>query len=196
MKAADTLRMFGSQVGQGWAKFGLWMALAAIAVLAFGVRYQLTFNTTPSLPIKVAIVERGNLDFQRGDLIALRWESGQYIPKGLELVKRVVGMPGDEIKRVATCPGASDAVRFDGCMVVAQHTQLPVRRYTRDFLPLAALDLIALGAAVDAGQPPHITIPREHYFVKGDHLESLDSRYAALGLVRAGQIVGKVVWSW
>lgn len=158
-----------------------WVVVVIAVVLAiFASRYTLTVNTTPSLPIRLAIVERGAYPKDVGQLLAFRSVGHGPLPKGLVLVKRVLGMPGDHVSHQ---PSASPV--YQGVTQVehgAQVREQPVRRLSRSFTPLA------IG--------PTGRIPDMHYHVGGDHPDSFDSRYSLMGWVRADQVVGTVVWAW
>ncbi len=169
-----------------WSYFKLqawWMLSLCVLAVAFGVRYQFTINLTPSLPYSVAIIEKGNLKLARGDIAAFTWQGGWPFPAKAELMKRVVGMPGDVVLRL---PHA-DTERYYAWHQVKtpQGVAMPavaVRRFSRGHNPLPE-------GAVGV-------IPDQQFFMQGDHPDSLDSRYANPGWVRADQLVGKVVWAW
>jgi conjugal transfer pilin signal peptidase TrbI len=157
-----------------------------MGVLALGTKYQLTVNTTQSLPIHVAVVEKGNLRIKRDDLVAFRWVGSAPLPKGLELVKRVVGQPGDRVRIdpvndvnfPPSCQGDLVAISPEGQEIA----RMPIKSFTRTGEPLK--------------RGPVGVVPDQQYVVSGDHKDSLDSRYMEPGWIRADQIVGKVVWSW
>lgn len=158
-----------------------WVALfIAVVLVAFSGRYTLTFNTTPSLPIRVAIIEKGVFPTQVGQMVAFRSVGYGPVPKGLVVVKKVMGLPGDLVTHIAPTQAAHQAVAViqHGEQVVEQ----PVRRLSRSFQPLP------LG--------PAGRIPDMHYHVGGTHPDSLDSRYGFMGWVRADQVIGTVAWAW
>ena len=47
------------------------------------------------------------------------------------------------------------------------------------------------GRALEAMRP--VTIPAGHYYLHGDHVDSHDSRYAEIGLVPRGRILGRAL---
>jgi type IV secretory pathway protease TraF len=158
-----------------------WVVVAvAVALAIFASRYTFTVNTTPSLPIRVAVIERGVYPKDVGQLLAFRSEGHGPLPKGIVLVKRVLGMPGDHVRHQPSAGPAHQGVT----QVVhgAQVSEQPVRRLSRSFTPLAT--------------GPTGRIPDMHYHVGGDHPDSFDSRYALMGWVRADQVVGTVVLAW
>lgn len=167
------------------------MALLAmlLGLLAFGVRYQLTFNTTHSLALHVAVVDKGNFELKHGDLVAFRWTGDKPVPKGLELVKRVVATEGDStrIDAIEALQSVDYPPMYQGEMVATSPSGQELAR-------------VAIKSFSRAGEPliagPTGVIPEQRFMVLGDHPDSLDSRYAQPGWVRADQLVGKVVWSW
>lgn len=173
-----------------WKSWAWWLTIPVVAILCFAIRWQLTFNMTPSLDIHLAVIERGNHGFNHGSLVAFGWIGGPPIPNGLEVVKRVVGLPGDQVQPLNGCAATeSTPYLYDGCIRISsaqgqELAVLPVKRYRRDgHTPLKRI-------------PFEGRIPAEHYFVMGDHPDSLDSRYANTGLVTTSQTLGKAVWVW
>jgi conjugal transfer pilin signal peptidase TrbI len=164
-----------SSRGLAWGAAGI-----AVAIAIFAAKYTLTINTTPSLPIRLAIIEKGTFPNQVGQLLAFRSAGYGPLPKGIVVVKRVLGVPGDTVSHIpATTPAHQAITRVaHGQTVIEQ----PVRRLSRSFAPLP------LG--------PSGRIPDMHYHVGGDHPDSFDSRYALMGWVRADQVIGTVVWTW
>jgi conjugal transfer pilin signal peptidase TrbI len=160
----------------------VWLPLMlALGITVFAVHFTFTINTTPSLPIKVALIERGTWPAKAGDLVAYRSTGAGPVPAGIVFVKRVAGMPGD----IVTCEPATDPALH--CVTVVRSangivTRQPVRRFSRQFMPLAP--------------GPVGVIPDQHYHVAAEHPQSFDSRYALMGWIRADQVVGKVVWAW
>jgi len=159
-----------------------WPALAiGLLISMVAIKFTITINMTPSLPFRVAIIERGSWPQKVGDLLAYRSNGTGPVPAGIVLIKRVVGMPGDSV----VCE-ASAEVRYQCIDVVRTRsglvTRQPVRHLSRSFHPLE--------------RGPVGVIPDMHFHVGGDHQDSFDSRYALMGWIRADQVVGKVVWSW
>ncbi len=171
-----------------WKNWAWWISLPVVLILAIAIKYQVTINMTPSLPITWAVIERGNLTLKHGDLVAFRWTGQGPIPQGLELIKRVTGMPGDTVHRNTNCQAATDqADLYSMCMDVRTSSgqllgSFPVKKYTRQ------------GAPLQAGAFEGV-IPAEFVFVSGDHPDSLDSRYALTGLIGSSQMLGRSVWA-
>ena len=139
----------------------LWIAAA---YLAFGRSYLIAFNLTESLPGTLFLIERGTLP-SRGDLVAFRWQLNGPYPQGSLFVKRLIGMPGSIVST------------RDRDFFVDGH---PVGRAKERARTGELLEIGAVG-----------TIPEAHYYVAGEHPDSLDSRYRLTGWVARQQIVGR-----
>jgi signal peptidase I len=103
----------------------------------------------------------------RGDIIV--FESSLVDENGIhkKLIKRIVGLPGDAI-----------AIHDGYVWLDGKKLDEP---FTRDGETIGNMD--------------EIKIPEDDYFVMGDNrLVSLDSRSPEVGLVRKGDIVGKVIF--
>ena len=123
-------------------------------------------NWTPSIPYHVVYIER-DASVRRGDLVVFRFEGGEVANhfKGQRFVKRIAGMPGDEI----TLQGRHVFIN-DNPVGIA-------RARTRDGTNLEAIE-------------PRV-IPAGQFYVQGSHEMSFDSRYRVNGLVRSDQIIGR-----
>ena len=138
----------------------LWVVAAH---LAFSRAYLVAFNLTESLPGTLFLIQKGTLP-NRGDLVAFRWQANWPYPQGSLFVKRLIGMPGSIVS-------ARDRDFFvDGD---------PVGRAKERARTGEALEIGAVGM-----------IPEAHYYVAGEHPDSLDSRYRLTGWVARQQIVG------
>jgi conjugal transfer pilin signal peptidase TrbI len=134
-------------------------------------RVPVLFNWTPSLPYRVALVQYGAHELQRGDFVVFAFAGDARIDypglSGQPFFKIVRGMPGDTV----TVSGRTVAV--NGQIVGVAKTRTLDRR---------PLDPIA----------PTV-IPPGYFYVQGTSPDSFDSRYRASGLVRAEQVLGTVV---
>lgn len=159
-----------------------WPALViALVISMVAIKFTFTINMTPSLPFRLAIVERGAWPQRVGDLLAYRSNGQGPVPAGIVLIKRVVGMPGDKVScepSMQTQYQCIDVIRTQSGL----ETRQPVRHLSRSF------------KALERG--PTGVIPDMHFHVGGNHPDSFDSRYALMGWIRADQVVGKVVWAW
>jgi conjugal transfer pilin signal peptidase TrbI len=175
---------------QGWKGSAWWLCWFIILPLAFAIKYQLTFNLTPSLPFKLAVVEKGATRVERGDLIAYRWHGGGPIPAGLEMVKRVAGVAGDRSELVPLALSAGEFAPSRSHLY-----ELVLRSANgQELLRLKVKQYARTGQPIEPNRGGVVT--KGHYFVTADHPDSLDSRYALTGLIGAEQLVGKVVWLW
>jgi conjugal transfer pilin signal peptidase TrbI len=134
-------------------------------------RVPVLFNWTPSLPYRVALVQYGPHQLQRGDYIvfAFAGEARATYPglNGQPFFKIVRGLPGDTV----TVSGRMVAV--NGQVVGTAKTQTFDRRPLDPITPTV--------------------IPPGHYYVQGTSADSFDSRYRASGLVRTEQVLGTVL---
>ena len=130
------------------------------------------FNWTPSLPYKVAVIEYGHKQsLERGDFIIYAFDGdATHLYPGLRaqpFFKQIGGVPGD-------------CVTIVGRQVFVNGRNVgTAKAATFDHHPL---DPIAA-----------TVIPAGHYYVQGTHPDSFDSRYRASGLIRADQVIGKVI---
>jgi signal peptidase I len=150
--------------------------LAAIVVMSTGVRaYAAEAFVVPSgsmLPtLQIGdrlIVDKLSSTVRRGDIIVFRRAPGDHDPQFTDLVKRVIGLPGETIY------SRGNTILIDG------------KPISQPWLP--ALTGICSQAAADV---PTTRIPKGRYFVMGDcRGNSSDSR--AWGTVPASNIIGKV----
>lgn len=144
--------------------------ILAMAVWATTLHF-VAFNLTDSVPEHVILLQRGAA-FGRGDLVMFD-SRATGAPAALNIVpwlKRVKGMPGDTV-----------SVR--GREVWVNDTLIGIAK-----------------ERTGRGKPLHIAapgvIPPGHYFVSGNLENSLDSRYAEVGLIRHEQIRARGVGLW
>lgn len=173
-QASDSLRDLLRHARQRWYLYLPLLAIWSLAYLRLFVLATpltpLLFNWTPSLPYHVALLRPSALPPARGHYIVYRFEgaaTSRY--PGLRhqpLFKQVSGVPGDQV-----------AVAGRRIYVNGRYVGTAKPR-TFDGWPLAPI-------------APTV-IPHGHYFVSGSSPDSFDSRYAASGLVRAEQIIGRV----
>jgi signal peptidase I len=163
-----------------------WLVVVAVAVLiAGGLRafvVQAFFvpsgSMLPTLQIgdRILVLKLG-YTIHRGDIIVFRRTPADTSTSDSDLVKRVVGLPGETIS------SRGDTVLIDG------------KPIEEPWLPLLGEQVTQQGdvdCAQSAFEIPRTKIPANHYFMMGDcRGDSVDSR--VWGTVPASYIVGKVV---
>ncbi len=133
-----------------------------VACAAYG--WGVTENMTDSLPGHVYVHRKGEA-FGKGDLVAYRWQGGATYPRGTIFIKKIVGVPGDIVKTAGRAVWVGD-----GYVGMAK----PFSKAGVALQPAA-------GGVIGEGE----------YFVATGHPDSLDSRYALSGNVKAFQIIGR-----
>ncbi len=133
-------------------------------------RVPLLVNWTASLPYRVAWLERGVTQFDRGDFVLYA-----FTGKAVSEYPGLAGQPFFKI--VAGVPG--DPIRLDDRNVFVANDYV-------GFAKLRTFDGRSL-TPVDS-----TVVPAGHYYVRGTDADSFDSRYQEAGFVAPDQIVGKV----
>lgn len=152
-----------------------WLRLAMLASILVGLlafqaygealqRYRFAINQTESLPYWAFIADQSRRTPHRGELVAFVPPKTPFYPEGMVFGKIVAGVPGDRIE-----------LRGREVFVAGKSVGLAKPR-SRTGL---AVDPIAPGV-----------IPADHYFVMTPHPDSLDSRYAMIGLIPHARILG------
>jgi conjugal transfer pilin signal peptidase TrbI len=145
------------------------LTFAALVVGIFVVgattsRYQFGVNLSESLSDWGYLVDTENTAPARGDYVQFFPVRNRFYPSNTPFVKRVAGVPGDEVRLVGRD------------VFVAGHLVGRAKPFARDGRPLTPT---AQGI-----------IPAGRYFVVGDHVDSYDSRYADIGWVGRDRIRG------
>ncbi len=144
------------------------LPLVYAPIARFSDNHALLINASLSLPhwafwlTKNGTIERGSLVFFEPPASSLIVQ--HFGEKPLIFGKRALGFPGDEVRHV-------------GSEVFINH-----RRIART-KPRSRLGLELLSG-------PEGIIPENCYYVGTDHIDGFDSRYAAIGWVCIGQIIG------
>lgn len=133
--------------------------------LVFASYFSLAFNVSNSLPGTLFIVQKGNLEVHRGDLVAFQWEGADFYNKGSLFLKRIVGEQGDSV------------------------TEKQREFFVNGLSMGVAKEFSKTGKPLSVGKTG--VIPEGEFYVAGDHKDSLDSRYAVTGWIHKRQIAGK-----
>lgn len=148
------------------------IGVVALIVVVARPFFTVGINLDHSLPGHVFLIHKGEMP-ERGQFVAFRFQGFEpYFPAGATFVKILVGMPGDVVSAVD-----------EAC--------IEYRVYSPSF-----------GTVIGCAKPrtrdgkvlllgPVGEIPGKMYAVRGTHPDSLDSRYAAVGWIRQGQIIGR-----
>lgn len=152
--------------------FAIWSLAFARVFIDPTPHLPILFNWTPSVPYKVALVQYGSQQLlARGDFIVYRFDGeAQHRYPGLKrqpFFKQIRGVPGD------------------GVTVVGR--QVFVNNVAVGFAKASTFDHRPLDPITET------VIPPGYFYVQGTHPDSFDSRYRESGLVRADQVVGKVI---
>ena len=126
------------------------------------------------------LIRKGN-SFQRGDIVCLQDHRVKSIVGDKLLAKRVIGLPGDQIRHekqfIKVVP--QDGVLSPGTL---NSSVLPLLKQTIKGELLTPLSFT--------------TIPEGYVFVAGDCPRSFDSRYEEFGLVLIKNVKGRGIWFW
>jgi signal peptidase I len=130
----------------------------------FGISMQPSFHEKDYLILSKEAYARETP--KRGDVIVFKSQLRTIDGKKELLIKRVIGLPGDEIKV------------SDGSVYV--NGELQDDSYTKDHFTNGSLD---------------VTVPAGEYFCMGDNrMHSTDSRFSEVGFVSFNKIKGKVIF--
>lgn len=159
---------------KAWLPLGALFVIWLLAFLRLFVdptpRLPLLFNWTRSLPYRVAWLERGVTQLDRGEFVLYAF-SGKAVADYLGLAsqpffKIVAGLPGDPIR-------------------VEERNVFVANEYV-GFAKLRTFDGRPLTPVASS------VVPAGHYYVRGTGADSFDSRYQEAGFVAPREIIGKV----
>jgi conjugal transfer pilin signal peptidase TrbI len=143
-----------------------WVWIGGVsALLAFNHWFTLGINVSHSLPDEAFLVHKQDHDLHRGDYVTFFWHGGGPYPPGIKFTKIVLGVPGD----VVTMRGRDVYINDKYISTAKTHS--------------ATGRPLALGLTG--------VIPEGCYYVHATHKDSLDSRYAITGWIKAETVIGK-----
>ncbi len=185
----DKVHSFVPIVAKWWSKW--WAAAVGFVVVLFVTAHYITFvmNVTDSLPQKLFIVMKQEKAVGRGDFVAFPWPHELVYPKGIGFIKQVAGVPGDTV-------------------VVNENREFTVirKQSPAESIPGTTPEPLtkSVGKAKTHGERGNMrgvplelgftgVIPEGYIYVYAWSKDSLDSRYAILGLVRKDTVIGRAV---
>lgn len=190
----DKVRTYRPIVSRWWARW--WPAAVCFlgVLLAWNHYFTLVFNASTSLPFRGFIVLKQERNVHRGDFAAFPWERDRPYPRGLSFVKQVAGVPGDEVimtadRRFFVRSQPSSTSDIPG----STESKTPVLRAVGKAKTHGSVGNMA-GVPLEAGFTG--VIPPGYLYMYAWAPDSLDSRYALLGLVRQDKIIGRAVPFW
>jgi signal peptidase I len=131
---------------------------------------------------------------ERGDVMVFRKPSDP----SLVLIKRLVGLPGDTIRVVGSevhVNGRASQIAPGELYSGPKNEQYPFTRVGEEQLGEATHGIML--DPVRPGMEGEWRVPEGHYFMMGDNRNnSRDSRFADVGFVPAGNVIGKAEAIW
>ncbi len=179
--------------------------------LLWAVVSQTRLQTCSSESLKGirAILVMRNLTLKRGDIVSIEGHDTAYV-KGKRLVKRVIGLPGDQImtkdREIMIIPQKMNPeilermdpkckeFEFDNVYAKSLEHSDCLHRLFHEWLKFPLLDQTTGGDPLTPLSTK--VIPEGTLFVLGDHVRSFDSRYEEFGLVKVENVWGKAVMKW
>ena len=137
-----------------------------IVGLCISSKVKLLVVHSGSLPYRVMVLVKGS-EYKKGDYVTVERHQPLYLQDEFRLTKKVAGMPGDRI-------------------VIINQELFVEKEFIGELHPKNSQ-----GKKLTPLQIP--VIPQGYIFLKGEHPDSYDSRYAEFGLVKTEHIVGR---SW
>lgn len=158
-------RVFARRLRTHIARRGWIWLLMGLSVSLFTHFYHPAVNRTESLPFSLFLIEREEKNLAVGDYAAFNPNRASVGGFELTFVKEIACGPGqliEEINREIFCDGKKIA-----------HAKTHSKRGE-------PLEPISAGV-----------IPDDHYFMRGTHPDSYDSRYEKFGLIDRCRFIGK-----
>ena len=141
----------------------LWVFLGRYVVISI--------NVSDSLPGRVYLIQKG-VKPELDDFAAFYYQGGGPYAAGSRFLKIVKGVPGANVSAVESESGFLDFFVNDSFVGRAKPK-------TRTGNPLTP--------------GPTGTIPPQHFYMAAPNPDSLDSRYALVGWVDEGQVIGRAI---
>ena len=199
------MRQFLSNKGESrqrrFVREGIYLVIGLVVILllanfCFGVAVVEgnSMNGTLSNQDRLFVLKMGAA--QRGDVIVFRLNPGGG--QGVQdLVKRVIGLPGDQIEMISNFVDPRDpAAGARPAVLIRQGgkgpSQVLIEPYVSQWIGSEPAKCCMTNGEYSA-MPTFVTVPQGEYFVLGDNRDdSRDSRY--FGFVPEKDIIGKVVF--
>lgn len=148
-----------------------WWVLTVIPVVLFQGFFMLSFNVlTDSLPHAAYLVFKLDREPVRGGYYAFHFIGAGPYPRDAPFVKEFAGVPGDVVAVV------------DREVFVNDRSVGVAKELTKTGFPLQPIE----AGAIPAGQ----------YYVHAPNPDSLDSRYAMVGLISKTRVIGRAIPLW
>lgn len=136
-------------------------------IIARHYRLGIDWQIERCLPdTRVVLIDLGSGIPERGELVTFRGQGlAPIFPDGTQMVKVLVGLPGDLVK-VSPVRTTVNGIEVASGLALAERLGQPAEGFART-----------------------LSIPAGHYFAVGRSADSFDSRY--FGLIRDEQVLGK-----
>lgn len=152
---------------QHYKKWWVVYLLAIASWALFATHFKFAVNASYSLPGTLYLVVKDSSPV-RGEPMAFKWQDPAkktVFPDGVTFLKLAGGMPGDIV------------LRTDSQLLVNQYAVTPKEFSNK-------------GAKLEPNSFSGV-IPADYFFAVGTHKDSLDSRYAAVGLIERSRVIGR-----
>lgn len=149
-------------------RYAVFFLIGVVIAVVFSRYYGVAINVSYSLPHKLYLIDKSYKSvnrFKHGDYVAFAWQ-GDFYPIGTQVLKEVAGLPGDTVTQ--------------------RNRQFFINEKGVGYAKEKSLDGMPLEANRFNG-----VLPEKFMWIKGNHKDSLDSRYQITGLIHSGQIIGR-----
>ena len=190
----EKIRTYKPIVETWWSKY--WPFAVTFVVALFTLSHYVTFavNLTDSLPQHVFLILKQEKIVSRGEFAAFPWEHDRPYPAGLTFIKEVGGEPGDVItvdaNREFTIAMQQDKFKY-GIPGNGPAKMDPVTYRSMGIAKRVGSVGNMKGVPLELGFTGKI--PEGYFFMHAWSKDSLDSRYALVGLIPKEKIVGRAI---